>query len=298
MTPLRQRLCEELQRRNRAARTIEAYVNQVAQFARHFGRSPEHLGAAEIRAWQLHLIEQGLSWSTYNQAVSALRFLYRHCLGRDDLIADIPFGRRPRKLPTVLSQDEVLQLFGAFPQDPDRLMVRTTYACGLRLSEVVRLRVQDIDSGRGVIHIRQSKGAKDRQVPLSRQLLAELRDYWRRFRPRGYLFPGRGPLGLQHPGSLGRRVTRAVRALGWSKRASMHTLRHSYASHQLEAGVDVVTLQRLLGHNQLATTLGYLHVSTLHLQRLPNPLDALVARPPQPAVPPWLSEPSAAEAAS
>jgi integrase/recombinase XerD len=175
------------------------------------------------------------------------------------------------------------------------MLVRTTYACGLRIGEVVRLRVADIDSGRGVLHVRQSKGNKDRQVPLSPRLLAELRDYWRRYRPQGYLFAGRGPGGRQHPGSLGRRMTRAVRMLGWSKRVSMHTLRHSYATHLLEAGVDVVTLQHLLGHNDLETTARYLHVSTRHLQRLPNPLDDLVGRPTTAPVPDWVAEPPAAE---
>jgi integrase/recombinase XerD len=297
MTPLRQRLCEELQRRHLADRTLEAYVHQVAQFARHFGRSPEYLGAAEIRTWQLHLIqERRLAWSSYNQAVCALRFFYRHCLGRHDLIADIPFGKRPRQLPSVLSADEVLQLFAAFPQDPDRMLVRTTYACGLRLSEVLQLRVRDLDSRRGVVLIRQSKGHKDRQVPLSPQLLTELRDYWRRQRPVDYLFPGRGHE-PQSRGALGRRVTRAVRTLGWSKRVSLHTLRHSYATHLLEAGVDVVTLQHLLGHNHLETTTRYLHVSTLYLQRLPNPLDTLVGKPllEMAAVPEWVAEPIVAE---
>jgi integrase/recombinase XerD len=256
MTPLRQRLLEELQRRNYAPRTIASYVLQVAQFARHFGRSPDQLGADDLRTWQLHLLQvKHAAWSTYNQAVCALRFFYRTCLGRPEVVTALPFGKRPKTLPAVLSRDEVLQFFAAFPTDPDRLLVRTTYACGLRIGEVVRLRVADIDSRRGVLVVRQGKGRKDRQVPLSPQLLQELRAY------------------------LQRRVTRAVRGLGWNKHVSLHTLRHSYATHLLEAGVDVVTLQHLLGHNDLETTARYLHVSTLHLQRLPNPLDTLVGTP-------------------
>jgi integrase/recombinase XerD len=280
MTPLRQRLLEELQRRNYAPRTIASYVLQVAQFARHFGRSPDQLGADDLRTWQLHLLQvKHAAWSTYNQAVCALRFFYRTCLGRPEVVTALPFGKRPKTLPAVLSRDEVLQFFAAFPTDPDRLLVRTTYACGLRIGEVVRLRVADIDSRRGVLVVRQGKGRKDRQVPLSPQLLQELRAYWQRYRPKDWLFPGVGSAGHRSIGGLQRRVTRAVRGLGWNKHVSLHTLRHSYATHLLEAGVDVVTLQHLLGHNDLETTARYLHVSTLHLQRLPNPLDTLVGTP-------------------
>jgi integrase/recombinase XerD len=292
MTPLRQRLLEELQRRNYAPKTIASYVLQVAQFARHFGRSPDQLGADAIRAWQLHLLQvKHASWSAYNQASCALRFFYGTCLGQTDLVKAIPYGKRPKTLPSVLSREEVLQFFAAFPTDPDRLLVRTTYACGLRIGEVTRLRVADIDSQRGVLVVRQGKGRKDRQVPLSPQLLQELRAYWRRYRPKDWLFPGVGSGGHRSIGGLQRRVTRAVRALGWNKRVSLHTLRHSYATHLLEAGVDVVTLQHLLGHNDLETTARYLHVSTLHLQRLPNPLDALVSAP-RPAggpMPDWVA---------
>jgi integrase/recombinase XerD len=298
MTPLRQRLLEDLQRRNYSPKTISCYVAHVAQFARHFGRSPDQLGADDIRAWQLHLLQvKHASWSAYNQSVCALRFFYGICLQQPELVTALPYGKRPKTLPTVLSRDEVLQFFAAFPTDPDRLIVRTTYACGLRIGEVVRLRVADIDSRRGVLCVRQGKGRKDRQVPLSPQLLTELRHYWRRYRPRNWLFPSSSPRGHCSISALGRRVTRAVRALGWSKRVSLHTLRHSYATHLLEAGVDVVTLQHLLGHNDLETTARYLHVSTLHLQRLPNPLDTLVAKPPVPTVPvpPWVAEPPAAE---
>lgn len=296
MTPLRQRLLDDLQRRNYSPKTVSCYVAHVAQFARHFDRSPDLLGADEVRAWQLHLLQvKHASWSAYNQSVCALRFFYSACLGRPDMVAALPFGKRLKTLPAVLGRDEVLQFFAAFPTDPDRMLVRTTYACGLRIGEVVRLRVADIDSGRGVLQVRQGKGRKDRQVPLSPQLLSELRDYWRRCRPTDWLFPGPGACGHRSISALGRRVTRAVRALDWTKRVSLHTLRHSYATHQLEAGVDVVTLQHLLGHNDLQTTARYLHVSTLHLRRLPNPLDDLVARPPVRPEPDWVAEPPTAE---
>jgi integrase/recombinase XerD len=293
MTPLRQRLLEDLQLRNYAPKTIACYVLHVAQFARHFGRSPELLGADEIRAWQLHLLQvKRASWSAYNQASCALRFFYGTCLGQTELLKAIPYGKRAKTLPAVLSRDEVLQFFAGFSTDPDRMLVRTTYACGLRIGEVTRLRVADIDSGRGVLNVRQGKGGKDRQVPLSPQLLQELRDYWRRHRPTDWLFPSPGPRGHRSVTGLQRRVQRVVCALGWTKHVSLHTLRHSYATHLLEAGVDVVTLQRLLGHNDLQTTARYLHVSTLHLQRLPNPLDDLVARPPLTPAPAWVAEPA------
>jgi integrase/recombinase XerD len=300
MTPLRQRLLEDLQLRNYSPRTIECYVAQVAHFARHFGRPPDQLGADDLRAYQLYLLQvRHASWSAFNQAVCALRFFYGVCLGRPDVVVALPYGKRPKTLPAVLSRDEVLQFFAAFPTDPDRLMVRTTYACGLRIGEVVRLRVSAIDSRRGVLLVRQGKGRKDRQVPLSPQLLQELRAYWQRYRPRDWLFPGVGPNGHRSITALQRRVTRAVRGLGWSKRVSLHTLRHSYATHLLEAGVDVVTVQHLLGHRDLQTTARYLHVSTRHLQRVPSPLDSLVATPPGTGgsavgpVPAWAAEPPA-----
>jgi site-specific recombinase XerD len=295
MTPLRQRFLDDLRLRNYSPRTLECYVAAVARFARHFGRSPEALGPEEIRTYQVHLVQQEhASWSRFNQAVCALRFLYRVTLGRPEVVPMIPFGKRPKTLPAVLSHQEVLRLFAALPDNPYRTLVRTAYACGLRIGEVVRLRVADIDSGRGVLVVRQGKGRKDRLVPLSPALLEELRAYWRRYRPADWLFPGQKRGRHLHVGALQRTFARIVRPLGFRKGVSMHTLRHSYATHLLEAGVDVVTLQRLLGHRDLSTTARYLHVSTQHLQRTPSPLDALLAAPPAPAAPPatppaWVS---------
>jgi site-specific recombinase XerD len=285
MTPLRQRMLEDLRLRNYGARTVETYVAAVAQFARHFGKSPELLGPEDVRTYQLHLLEQRhASWSRFNQTVCALRFLYRVTLGRPEVVTMIPFGKRPKTLPSVLSREEVLRLFAALPDNHYRTLIRTAYACGLRISEVVRLRVADIDSPRGVLLIRQGKGQKDRLVPLSPALLDELRRYWWRYRPVDWLFPGRKRGGHLNVTALQRRFARIVRPLGFRKPVSMHTLRHSYATHLLEAGVDVVTLQRLLGHRDLSTTARYLHVSTQHLQRAPSPLDALLATPVLPSV--------------
>jgi integrase/recombinase XerD len=290
MTPLRQRFIDDLRLRNYSPRTVEAYVSAVARFARHFGRSPEVLGPEEVRNYQLHLIQQEhASWSRFNQAVCGLRFLYGVTLGRPEVVTMIPFGKRGRSLPAVLSRDEVLRLFAAVPEGRYRTLVRTAYACGLRISEVVRLRVADIDGARGVLVVRQGKGKKDRLVPLSPTLLEELRSYWRRYRPLDWLFPGQKRGGHVHLSALQRSFARWVRKLDLGKAVSMHTLRHSYATHLLEAGLDVVTLQRLLGHRHLSTTSRYLHLSTQQWQRSLGPVEALLSLPPLAAPPPGLA---------
>jgi integrase/recombinase XerD len=175
MTPLRQRFIDDLRLRNYAKRTSDTYVSQVAAFARHFGRSPELLGADEVRAYQQHLLQRRVSWSSFNQAVCALRFLYRTTLGRPEQLPMIPYGKRPKTLPSVLSPDEVLRLLDAATPPRDRVLLQVAYGCGLRLNELLHLRVTDIDSARMVIHVRQGKGAKDRLVSLSLRLLQELR---------------------------------------------------------------------------------------------------------------------------
>jgi integrase/recombinase XerD len=279
MTPLRQRFTQDLQRRNCSPRTIDTYVRCVAAFARHFRRSPEHLDAEHVRLYQLHLLQQQASWSRFNQAVCALRCLYQVTLGRPDLVRMIPYGKKPRSLPCVLSPDEVRRLFDAVHVPWFLMLLQTTYACGLRLGEVLRLRLADIDSARGVVHIRCAKGRKDRLVPLPAALLGLLRDCWRRYRPDGLLFPGRHQGQPLNHGSVQRLFRRCLLACGLAKKASLHTLRHSYATHLLEAGCDLATLQRLLGHNQLSTTLRYVHLSQTHLQRAGSPLDTLLASP-------------------
>jgi integrase/recombinase XerD len=297
MTPLRQRLTHDLQLRNYAPKTVSAYVSAVARFARHFGRSPDRLGPEEVRQYQLHLLGQGASWSRFNQAVCALRFFYSVTLRRPDAVALIPYGKKPKPLPDVLSPEEVCRLFAAVAEPRYRLILQAAYACGLRVSEVVRLRVGDVDAQRMVLHVRCAKGRKDRLVPLSPALLDRLRAYWREYRPRPWLFPGRAPAGHLSVGQVQRVCHRAVRACGLTKRASMHTLRHSYATHLLEAGTDLATLQRLLGHNQLSTTLRYAHLRQEHLQRVPSPLDTLPGLPAARGgdawdTPAWMSGPS------
>jgi site-specific recombinase XerD len=297
MTPLRQRLIHDLQRRNYSPRTVECYVSAVARFARHFGRSPEHLGAEHVRQYQVHLLEQRTSWCRFNQAVCALRFLYKHTLNQPELVRMIPYGKKPRTLPCVLSRDEVRCLLAVVNLPWFLMLLQLTYACGLRLGEVVCLRVTDIDSARMVIHLRCAKGNKDRLAPLSPALLQLLRDYWRQYRPREWLFASRRHGKPLHLGSVQRLFRRYLQASGLTKKASMHTLRHSYATHLLETGCDLATLQKLLGHNQLSTTLRYIHLGQPHLQRVASSLDTLLAALPAPetqtcATPPWISEPS------
>jgi integrase/recombinase XerD len=276
MTPLRQRFIDDLRLRNYARRTIDTYVSRVACFAKHFGRSPELLGPDEVRNFQLHLLQQHVSWSSFNQAVCALRFLYGTTLGRPEQLPLIPFGKRPKTLPSVLSPAEVLRLLDGATTGRDRVLLQIAYGCGLRLSELIHLRVADIDSARMIIHVRQGKGAKDRLVPMSLRLLEELRAYWRMRRPDTWLFPGHKRERPISGSNIQRRFTRLVKHVGLSKHCSMHTLRHSYATHLLEAGIDLLTLKALLGHTSLQTTARYLHVSTHRLGQTPSLLDLLV----------------------
>jgi site-specific recombinase XerD len=291
MTPLRQRLVEDLRLRNYSPRTIEAYVAAVVKLARHFRTAPDQLAPEQVRQFQLHLVQQRVSFSLLNQVTAGLRFFFAVTLGRPDVVHKIAYGKRPRKLPTVLAPDEVTRLFDAAPNDRDRMLLRTDYALGLRISELVALRLDDIDAARGLVSVRQGKGAKDRLVPLSPRLLEELRGYWRRYRPRPWLFAGDRPGGHLSVGGVQRIVRRVVQRAGLGKAVSLHTLRHSYATHLLEAGCDLLTIQRLLGHKDLKTTARYLHVSSQQLGRAPSLLD-WVARPlsapaPPPEQRPW-----------
>lgn len=278
MTPLRQRLIDDLRLRNYSPRTIESYVAGVARLAKYFKRSPDQLGVEDLRRFQLHLLEQQVSWSLFNVVVASLRFFYGTTLGRPEAVPLIAYGRRRRSIPPVLSVDEVRALFDAVPRGRGRVLLQTAYACGLRISELIHLQVTDIDSARMIVVVRQGKGRKDRQVPLSERLLAELRWQWWTHRSRPWLFPGQAADRPLHPSNVQRLFQRALRRAGIAKRATPHTLRHSFATHLLEAGVDVVTVQRLLGHGSLSTTAHYLHVSRRHLAKTPSLLD-LIAVP-------------------
>lgn len=273
MTPLRQRLIHDLQIRNRSPRTIECYVAQVAAFARHFGRSPELLDQEHIRQYQLYLLhEKRASWSLFNQTVCALRFFYKVTLPRDWVVTHLPYGKRPHKTPCVLSRAEVRQLLSCATRPLHRILLTTLYAAGLRLSEGLHLQLPDIDSRRMLLHVRSGKGQKDRLVSLSPVLLEELRAWHRIRRPTTWLFPGQRDEPI-HSSTIQRACRDAAIAAGLTKHATPHTLRHSYATHLLEAGLDVRTLQKLLGHSQLSTTAHYTHVTDERLRGVVSPLD-------------------------
>jgi integrase/recombinase XerD len=297
MTPLRQRMIHDLQLRNRAQGTVNAYVRAVAQFAQHFRCSPERLSGEQVRQYLLHMIgQERASWSQYNVARCALQFLYNVTLGRPERIEKLPWARPPRRLPTVLSVQEVRRMIEVAAHCPrDKALLMTMYGAGLRISEALALKAQDIDSPRMLIHVRLGKGKKDRIVKLSDALLTALRDAWRA-RPRDagntpadHLFPRSGhPAGSIDRGTAFRIVTRAARRAGITRRVGPHTLRHSYATHLLEAGADLHTIQLLLGHANLKTTTLYLHLSQAALDAAPNLLDRLNPPTPdnQPPIPP------------
>jgi len=279
MTQLRQRMLEELQRRNYSSGTIRLYIRHVAEFAQHFHRSPDQLGAEEIRQYQLFLSqEKRLAWSTYKQVVCALRFFYAKTLKRPFLPEDIPFPRTAQQLPLILSREEVARILTAPQHLKSRALLMTVYAAGLRRSEVARLRLRDIDSARMTITVYQGKGQKDRVVMLSPVLLETLRQYWQHCRPKEWLFPGDNP-GQPISGNDVFMVFRnAVRHAGISKKVCPHSLRHSFATHLLESGTDLRTIQILLGHRSLKTTSRYLHVSQQHVRETASPLDSLPLR--------------------
>jgi integrase/recombinase XerD len=280
VTRLRKLMLEELRRRNYAQNTVRSYIKAVEDFARYFGKPPERLGSEHVRQYQVHLFrDRKLSPSTVVGRASALRFLFVKTLRRPYLLDQIPLPKRARRLPTVLSPDEVALLIDAAKNLMHRAILMTLYATGLRRAEVCRLKVADIDSERMVIHVREGKGGRDRDVLLSDKLLETLREYWRWMKPRTWLFPGmvnnwRADIPIDT-----KVVWQAVRAAkeraGITKRVSPHTLRHSFATHMLEAGADLRTIQVLLGHAKLADTTVYLHLSRRHLQAVASPLEAL-----------------------
>lgn len=261
MTTLRERMIDDLRIRNYASRTINTYVAMVARFTSHFDQSPARLGPAEIREFQLHLINQKVSWSLFNQTVCALRFFYCVTLRRDFAVEHIPYAKQKRKLPTVLSMEEVRRLIDTVTNLKHRAILALIYATGARLSEAVSLEVRDINSERMLVHIRDGKGGVARMQPMSTALRDLLRSHWRVTRPQTLLFPGKHLDRGMHPTSVQKVFHVARTRAGIDKPASIHTLRHSYATHLLELGVDLRTIQRLLGHASLSTTSIYTHVS-------------------------------------
>lgn len=275
MSPLRRRMIEDMTIRNLSPATQQSYIREIAKFSRYFGKSPAQLGLEEVRSYQVHLASQRIAWATLNHAVCALRFFYGVTLGRTDLPELIPYARNPRKLPVVLSREEVVRFLEAVPGLKSRIALTTAYAAGLRLSEAVALRPCDIDSQRMLIRIENGKGGKQRQAMLSEQLLKILRAYWLRTHPRVWLFPGRDPRRHINPKMLAMACHAACEAAGLSKHVTVHTLRHSFATHLLEGGTDLRIIQVLLGHNHLTTTALYAQVATNILAQTISPLDRL-----------------------
>jgi len=279
MSPLRRRMIEDMQIRNLTPHTQRAYVEQVVRFARHFRKSPEHLGPAEIRRYLLYLAQdKGLAASSIIVAVSALRFFYTVTLKRDLVIGDdIPTGRQAKKLPVVLSQDEVARFLAAVDNLKHRVILTICYASGLRISEAVRLTAAAIDSQRMVIRVEQGKGRKDRYVMLSPRLLDMLRDYWRRAHPGQWLFPGDRPGRPICPLTINHTCREVRQQCGIGKPVTPHALRHAFAVHLLEAGTDLRTIQLLLGHRNLGTTARYLMIATNKVCATTSPLESLNA---------------------
>jgi integrase/recombinase XerD len=287
MTPLRQRMLEDMQVRNLSPHTQRSYVQQVSQFARHFEKSPEGLGPEEIRAYQLYLTnERKLAVSSTLIAVAALRFLYTVTLKKGWTIADIiPAPKKPQRLPIVLSPEEVLQFLACVPGLKHRAILTTCYAAGLRISEALHLKPTDIDSSRMVIRVEQGKGQKDRYVMLSPKLLELLRAWWHVTRPQRWLFPSRIPTRPLTRSAVEQVCQQAQRRSRIRKPVTPHSLRHAFAVHLLEAGTDVRTIQLLLGHRSLATTARYLRIATIKVCSTTSPLDWL-PRPVPPETPP------------
>jgi site-specific recombinase XerD len=273
-------MLEELQRRNYSEITTNKYLQYVTAFARHFGKSPDQLGPNELRSYQAYLLqERKVTPGTAVNCVAALRFFFIKTLKRHQYREFLPYPKDRRRLPTVLSPEEVSRLINAAGTLFRRTLLMTLYGTGMRRSELAHRKVGDIDSQRMIIRVVAGKGGKDRDLPLSPALLETLREYWRWRKPKLYLFPTR---------TLGRRLdqpisdktvwiacSEAARRAGISKRVTPHTLRHSWATHLLEAGTDLRTIQVLLGHGDLETTAQYLHLSQRHLQTVVNPLDGL-----------------------
>ena len=247
MSPLRRRMIEDMTIRNLSPATQQSYVHAVSKFSRYFGHSPDRLGSEDVRAYQVHLISKGVSWASLNQVVCALRFFYGVTLGCDAIPERIAYAREPRKLPAVLSADEVVRFLEAVSSLKARIALTTAYAAGLRVSEVVGLKAADIDSDRMVIRIECGKGGKERYVMLSEQLLGILRSYWRLAHPERFLFPGRDKQRPIEPTVLHAACRSARSAAGIDKRVSVHVLRHSFATHLLESGVDIRIIQVYLG---------------------------------------------------
>ena len=274
MSELRNRMIREMTLRGFSKKTHKAYIGQVVCLVRHYRRSPDQITDEGVQSYLAFLIqEKKLSWSTCNQASMAFRFLYHDVLGRDRTEFRVPAPKQPQKLPEILSREEVCRLLRAPSSDKHRLLLATTYAAGLRVSEVVALKVSDIDADRMTLRVEQGKGAKDRYVALSPRLLRQMRDFWKTHPSRMWLFPNRKgtrPIDI----TVAQKVyTIAKLQARIAKRGGIHALRHAFATHLLEAGTDLHTVQRLLGHRHITTTMRYFHLSQARVVATRSPFD-------------------------
>jgi len=280
MGALRERMEREMVLRRLALRTRRSYAEAVAALARHYRRSPERLTAEEIQSYLLYLIEERkLARSSCLLALHGLRFFYHETLKREDLDFNVPRSRAPQRLPEILSRAEIEQLFAAATQFKHRVLLMTTYGAGLRVSEVCALKVADLDSQRMTIRVQQGKGQKDRYSLLSPRLLKDLRHYWQMDRPALWLFPAaRAPDRPMNPHTAQKIYYAARDRAGITKRCGIHGLRHAFATHLLEAGTELHTIQRLMGHGDIQTTMRYLHLAQARIAATHSPLE-LLSRP-------------------
>ena len=276
MSPLRQKMINEMTLRGFSPRTHQSYIDAVAGLAKFFNKSPDRLDKEEVQSYLLHLMgERKLSWSSCNVAVSAFRFLYGETLGNDSMRLAIPPRKKITQLPEILSAEELERLFTGVDNPKHRVMLMTTYAGGLRVSELVRLKVTDIHSERMMIRVDQGKGNKDRYTILSERLLKELRIYWSMYRPPLWLFLSKNPNKPMPIGTTQKIYYKAKAKANIKRGKGIHTLRHCFATHMLEDGVDVRTIQMLMGHKSILTTMVYLQVTRKKLDSTKSPLDLL-----------------------
>jgi integrase/recombinase XerD len=276
-TPLRERMIEDMRIRGIGEKSCQSYIRAIKDFASFLGRPPDTATPEELRSYQLHMTNARVSPSTFNVRIVALRFFFGVTCGREEMKRHMQFRRKPRPLPIVLSVEEVAELMACVPGPglKYRAALGISYGAGLRASEVCHLKVSDIDSDRMLIHVDQGKGGKDRKAMLSPALLDLLRDYWREARPQGWLFPGKPKINPISARQLNRAFTSAKRMAAIAKPATLHTLRHSFATHLLEANTDVRVIQVLLGHAKLTTTARYTHVATKTLRDTVSPFERL-----------------------
>ena len=282
-SPLRQRMIEDMTIRNLSRATQQSYIYAVSKFSRHFGAPPDRLSIEDVRTYQLHLIAQKRSWSHVNQAACALRFFYGVTMGQQEAFERIVNGREPEELPLVLAPDEIARFLESVAGLRNRVALTTAYAAGLRVSEVCRLKVASIDSERMLIHVEGGKGGRNRHAMLSPRLLDILRAYWRRARPGLWLFPGREAGEHVSVTALQDACRAARRKMKPSKPVTAHCLRHSFATHLLESGVELRIIQVLLGHSHISSTTRYAQVATHLIANTPSPFDrlSLVVIPPE-----------------